>query len=122
MPGIDCRIHNSGMLEEERIVMKQTLVVTNGCSYAGMSPIVAAAHATSEGVTVNVGGVVDQGDLGEDGASEIHEIARAGGGLSRFVETKELAQTVQMMTRKTVVQTIQLAVQRELQAVLGNDS
>ncbi|MCM3635872.1 MULTISPECIES: vWA domain-containing protein [Paenibacillus] len=102
--------------------MKQMLIITDGCSNVGMSPIVAAAHAKSEGITVNVVGVVDQGDLGEYGASEIHEIARAGGGLSRLVETKELAQTVQMMTRKTVVQTIQLAVQRELQAVLGNDS
>ncbi|GIP19615.1 hypothetical protein J40TS1_52570 [Paenibacillus montaniterrae] len=102
--------------------MKQILLITDGCSNVGMSPIVAAAHAKSEGIAVNVVGVVDHGELGEYGASEIHEIARAGGGLSRLVQAKELAQTVQMMTRKTVVQTIQLAVQRELQSVLGNDS
>jgi Ca-activated chloride channel family protein len=102
--------------------MKQILLITDGCSNVGMSPIVAAAHAKSEGIAVNVVGVVDHGELGEYGASEIHEIARAGGGISRLVQAKELTQTVQMMTRKTVVQTIQLAVQRELQAVLGNDS
>lgn len=102
--------------------MKQILLITDGCSNVGMSPVVAAAHAKSEGICVNVVGVVDHGELGEYGAAEIHEIARAGGGLSRLVQSKELAQTVQMMTRKTVVQTIQLAVQRELQAVLGNDS
>lgn len=102
--------------------MKQILLITDGCSNVGMSPIVAAAHAKSEGIAVNVVGVVDHGELGEYGASEIHEIARAGGGLSRLVQAKELAHTVQMMTRKTVVQTIQLAVQRELQSVLGNDS
>lgn len=102
--------------------MKQILLITDGCSNVGMSPIVAAAHAKSEGITLNVVGVVDQGELGEYGATEIHEIAKAGGGLSRLVQTKELAQTVQMMTRKTVVQTIQVAVQKELQNVLGNHS
>ncbi|HIW33328.1 MAG TPA: VWA domain-containing protein [Candidatus Paenibacillus intestinavium] len=102
--------------------MKQILLITDGCSNVGMSPVVAAAHAKSEGISVNVIGVVDQGELGEYGSAEIHEIARAGGGLSRLVQTKELAQTVQMMTRKTVVQTIQIAVQKELQHVLGNHS
>lgn len=103
-------------------LMKQILLITDGCSNVGMSPVVAAAHAKSEGITVNVVGVVDQGELGEYGSAEIHEIARAGGGLSRLVQPKDLAQTVQMMTRKTVVQTIQVAVQKELQHVLGNHS
>lgn len=102
--------------------MKQILLITDGCSNEGMSPVVSAAHAQSEGITVNVIGVVDAGEIGEYGATEIHEIARAGGGLSRLVQAKELAQTVQMMTRKTVVQTIQLAVQKELKQVLGNHS
>src|SRR4029453_8369956 len=65
---------------------------------------------------------LDHGDVGELGATEIDEIARAGGGLSRMVNMRQLSQTVQMMTRKTVVQTIQLAVQKELKQVLGNGS
>lgn len=100
--------------------MKQILLITDGCSNVGMSPIVAAAHARSEGIAVNVVGVLDSGDIGELGATEIDEIARAGGGLSRMVNMRQLSQTVQMMTRKTVVQTIQLAVQQELKHVLGN--
>lgn len=100
--------------------MKQILLITDGCSNVGMSPVVAAAHAKSEGIAVNVVGVLDHGDVGELGASEIDEIARAGGGLSRLVNMRQLSQTVQMMTRKTVVQTIQLAVQKELKHVLGN--
>lgn len=103
-------------------LMKQILLITDGCSNEGLSPIVSAAHAHSEGINVNVIGVVDDGELGEYGTNEIHEIARAGGGLSRLVQAKELAQTVQMMTRKTVVQTIQLAVQKELKQVLGNQN
>ncbi|OBR68460.1 hypothetical protein A7K91_21515 [Paenibacillus oryzae] len=102
--------------------MKQILLITDGCSNVGISPVVAAAHARSEGITVNVVGVLDGGDVGELGAAEIEEIARAGGGLSRMVHTRQLSQTVQMMTRKTVVQTIQLAVQKELKQVLGDGS
>ncbi|QAY67432.1 hypothetical protein [Paenibacillus protaetiae] len=102
--------------------MKQILLVTDGCSNVGMSPVVAAAHAQGEGITVNVIGILDHGDVGELGASEIDEIARAGGGLSRMVNTRQLSQTVQMMTRKTVMQTVQIAVQKELKQVFGNGS
>ena len=99
--------------------MKQILLITDGCSNVGLSPIVAAAQAYSEGITINVVGVLDGGDVGEYGAKEIQEIAHAGGGMSRMVNTRQLSQTVQMMTRKTVVQTIQQAVQKELKSVLG---
>ncbi|EFM10875.1 MULTISPECIES: VWA domain-containing protein [Paenibacillus] len=102
--------------------MKQILLITDGCSNVGVSPVVAAAHAHAEAITVNVVGVVDRGDVGDFGATEIEEIARAGGGMSRLVNTKQLSQTVQMMTRKTVVQTIQMAVQKELKQVFGQTS
>ncbi|TYP68011.1 VWA domain-containing protein [Paenibacillus methanolicus] len=102
--------------------MKQILLITDGCSNVGVSPVVAAAQAHAEGIAVNVVGVLDQGDLGEFGSAEIEEIARAGGGLSRLAHTRQLSQTVQMLTRKTVVQTIQHAVHRELKQVLGASS
>ncbi|MFC4777223.1 hypothetical protein ACFO9Q_10560 [Paenibacillus sp. GCM10023252] len=102
--------------------MKQILLITDGCSNVGTSPVVAAAHAKAEGISVNVVGVLDYGDVGELGAAEIEEIARAGGGMSRLVHMRQLSQTVQMMTRKTVMQTVQLAVQKELKQVLGNGS
>ena len=99
--------------------MKQIVLITDGCSNVGVSPVVAAAHARQEGVVVNVVGIVDGGDLGERGAAEIAEIARAGGGMSRIVTTGALAETVQMMTRKTVVQTIRQTVQQELRRLIG---
>ncbi len=101
--------------------MKQILLITDGCSNVGLSPVVAAAQALSDGITVNVVGVLDGGDLGEYGAKEIQEIAHAGGGMSRMASTRQLSQTVQMMTRKTVVQTIQQVVQKELKSVLGGE-
>jgi Ca-activated chloride channel family protein len=99
--------------------VKQILLITDGCSNMGTSPVLAAAHAFQEGITVNVAGVIDYGTIGELGSLEIAEIAKAGGGVSRIVGTRELAQTMQMMTRKTVVQTIQQAVNKELKQILG---
>jgi Ca-activated chloride channel family protein len=101
-------------------MMKQIILITDGCSNVGLSPVVAAAEAQAEGIAVNVIGVVDQGELGLLGSEEIREIAAAGGGMSRIVNSHQLSQTVQMMTRKTVSQTIQHAVGKELQQILGH--
>ncbi|TVY06788.1 vWA domain-containing protein [Paenibacillus cremeus] len=100
--------------------MKQIILITDGCSNVGISPVVAAAHANAEGIVVHVIGVLDDSEIGEHGAEEIHEIARAGGGMSQMVQPAQLSQTVQMMTRKTVVQTIQQVVSKELQTILGH--
>lgn len=100
-------------------MMKQILLITDGCSNVGVSPVIAAAQAQAEGVTVNVIGVIDQGELGVLGSEEIREIAAAGGGMSRIVSSAQLSQTVQMMTRKTVSTTIQQAVGKELKSILG---
>ncbi|CAM4486637.1 vWA domain-containing protein [Paenibacillus tarimensis] len=103
--------------------MRQILLITDGCSNVGMSPVVAAAHARSEGITVNVVGVLDNNEEASmAGREEIADIARAGGGLSRIVHERQLSQTVQLMTRKTVVTTIQQAVNRELKQVFGADA
>ncbi|WP_068777624.1 VWA domain-containing protein [Paenibacillus sp. FJAT-26967] len=100
--------------------MKQILLITDGCSNVGISPTTAAAQARAEGITVNVIGVVDQGELGLLGAEEIRDIARAGGGMSRIATSQQLSQTIQMMTRRTVSQTVQQAVSRELHSILGS--
>lgn len=102
--------------------MNQILLITDGCSNVGDSPVVAAAQAFAEGIVVNVAGVVDEGAIYEHGAAEIDEIARAGGGMSRIVTSRQLAQTVQMMTRKTVVGTIRQAVNEELRQLFGVES
>ncbi|MFD3261984.1 hypothetical protein ACE3MQ_25615 [Paenibacillus lentus] len=101
--------------------MRQIMLITDGCSNVGESPVLAAALARQEGITVNVVGIVDYGTIGELGSQEISEIARAGGGMSQLTATERLAQTMQMLTRKTVVQTVQQAVNRELRHILGSD-
>lgn len=102
--------------------MNQILLITDGCSNVGESPVTAAAQAWAEGIYVNVIGVVDEGAIGEHGAAEINEIARAGGGMSRIVGSRQLSQTVQMMTRQTVAGTIRQAVNQELQQLFGLSS
>ncbi|KIL34962.1 hypothetical protein SD71_16560 [Cohnella kolymensis] len=102
--------------------MRQILLITDGGSNVGESPVVAAAQANAEGITVNVAGVVDEGTIGEFGAAEIAEIARAGGGISRIVTSRQLSRTVQMMTRQTVAGSIRQAVNQELRQLFGVES
>lgn len=104
----------------ETLMMKQIILITDGCSNVGIDPVIAAAQARQEGITVHVIGVIDQGEIGELGAAEIAEIAKAGGGMSRIVSSAQLSQTVQMMTRKTVAGTIQQVVEQELRHILGS--
>lgn len=99
--------------------MKQILLITDGCSNVGISPVIAAAHALEDGVIVNVVGIGDHGRMDPAAEAEIEDTARAGGGQSRIVEPARLSQTVQMMTRKTVAMTIQQAVHNELQHIPG---
>jgi Ca-activated chloride channel family protein len=101
-------------------LMKQIILITDGCSNMGMDPVVAAAHALAEDIVVNVIGVVDQGEIGDRGTLEINEIAAAGGGMSRIISSKLLTQTVQMMTRQTVTRTIQQLVKKELKDITGH--
>jgi Ca-activated chloride channel family protein len=102
--------------------MKQIILITDGCSNVGINPVIAASHALAEGIAVNVIGVIDQGEIGAFGANEIEQIARAGGGLSRIVDSRQLARTVQMMTSQTVTHTIRQIVGQELRQITGMPS
>jgi Ca-activated chloride channel family protein len=102
--------------------LRQILVVTDGCSNSGISPVAAATLAREQGITVNVIGVVEKGDMGEQGEKEIREIAEAGGGLFDIVYPQQLAQTVQMLTRKAMTRTIHQVVSKELKEILGDSA
>ncbi len=100
--------------------LRQILIVTDGCSNVGMSPVAAATLAREQGITVNVIGIVERDELGEQGEKEIREMAQAGGGLSDIVYPTQLAQTVQMLTRKAMTRTIHHVVNKELKEILGS--
>ena len=99
--------------------IRQILLITDGCSNQGEDPIAMAALAREEGITVNVIGVMEQDMIDEKGMTEIESIAISGGGVSQIVYAQQLSQTVQMVTRKAMTQTIQGVVNQELQQILG---
>ncbi len=101
-------------------MLKQIILITDGCSNVGISPVIAAAQAQLEGIVVNVIGIVNDGESGDRGAAEIEAIARAGGGISRIVSPRKLAHTVQMMTHKTVMHTIRGVINQQLTQILRN--
>jgi Ca-activated chloride channel homolog len=100
--------------------IKQILLITDGCSNQGENPIAMAALAKEEGITVNVIGVMEHDVIDEKGINEIESIAASGGGVSQIVYAQQLAQTVQMVTRKAMTQTLQGVVNKELRQILGN--
>src|SRR4051812_1533614 len=99
--------------------IRQILLITDGCSNQGDDPIAMAALAKEQGITVNVIGVMEQDVIDEKGITEIEGIAMSGGGVSQIVYAERLSQTVQMVTRKAMNQTIQGVVNSQLQQILG---
>ncbi|MGG2025189.1 VWA domain-containing protein [Gottfriedia sp. S16(2024)] len=102
--------------------LKQILLITDGYSNHGEDPLAVSSLAQEYGITVNVIGILDENVQSGDGLKEIEEIARAGGGISQVVYTKQLSQTVQMVTRKAMTQTIQGFVNKELKQILGDSN
>ncbi|GAF66503.1 hypothetical protein BTS2_3404 [Bacillus sp. TS-2] len=99
--------------------LKQILLLTDGHSNDGEDPVAIAALAREQGITVNVIGILDQEHLNEHGKKEIDDISLAGGGVSQIVYAKQLAKTVQMVTRKAMTQTLHGVVNQELKQILG---
>ncbi|MFD2617462.1 VWA domain-containing protein [Terrilactibacillus laevilacticus] len=100
--------------------IKQILLITDGCSNQGEDPAAMAALAKEHGIVVNVIGVMENYETDDHGMKEIDNIASAGGGVSQVVQTKQLSQTVQMVTRQAMTQTIKGVVNQELQDILGD--
>ncbi|HSU78867.1 MAG TPA: VWA domain-containing protein [Candidatus Angelobacter sp.] len=99
--------------------LKQILLITDGCSNQGEDPAAMAALAKEQGITVNVIGVLDNDQTTDVGMREVEDIAMAGGGISQIVQTKQLSQTVQMVTRQAMTETIKGVINQELQNILG---
>ena len=101
--------------------LRQILLITDGCSNKGEDPVAVATLAREQGIVVNVIGVVDDGKSALAGIQEVEDIAMAGGGISQIVRAKQLKQTVQMVTRQAMTQTIKSVINKELQHILGDD-
>lgn len=95
------------MKTSSSLMVKQILLLTDGCSNRGESPVTVASRIRKKGITVNAIGVADRDSLRVMSAKEIENIAVAGGGFNRVVTTRHLGETVQLVTRQATMSTIQ---------------
>ncbi|WP_158738506.1 VWA domain-containing protein [Alteribacillus sp. YIM 98480] len=101
--------------------IRQILLLTDGCSNQGEDPAAVAAFAKEKGITVNVIGILEHGSAREHGMKEVEDISMAGGGVSQVVYANQLSQTVQMVTRQAMTQTLHGVVHNELRHILGEE-
>lgn len=102
--------------------LRQILLITDGCSNSGESPIESATLAFQNGITVNVIGILDDyKSETSSGFEEIEKIAQAGGGINQIVYKEDLSHTVQAVTRQAMTQTLQGFVNKELTNIFGTN-
>lgn len=100
-------------------MLQQILLITDGYSNKGEDPAAVATIAKQSGITVNVIGILDEESSQSSGLREVEDIALCGGGMSQIVYKESLSQTVQMVTKQAMNQTIQGFVNKELANILG---
>src|SRR5690625_2742669 len=101
-------------------VLRQILLITDGCSNRGENPIQSAKLAFDQGITVNVIGILDEHETEVDsGLDEVERISEAGGGISQIVYKENLSQTVQAVSRQAMSQTLKGFVNKELSNIFG---
>lgn len=106
----------------ESVAFRQILLITDGGSNVGESPITAAAWARQQGVPINVVGILDSSFTALEAESEIRETAQAGGGNHRIVTLADLSKTMHMLTQHTQKLTIEQAVQHQLRQMFGAEA
>lgn len=107
---------------EEAGEIRQIIIITDGKSNIGISPIEAARQANKAGIVVSTIGIINQdSDDEERDIEELEGIAKAGGGLCEYTHLENLGMTVQVMTQKTAQRTIEQIVSRQLKSIAGVD-
>jgi len=115
-------VKTGGNKVKNQITFQQIVLITDGYSNTGISPIEAAKVAADQGITVHVIGISEFSSKQIQGRKEIEEIAKFGGGYSQIVELEHVAKTVELFTKKTMNRTIQQVVQQQLKEILRNPS
>lgn len=101
------------------MIIRQMVVITDGHSNEGCSPVGAARAALSRGVAVSAIGILDGGQLGERGRREVNAIAGAGGGAADFALTTDLSRTLHDVTWRVTQCTLNVIIERELKKIIG---
>lgn len=102
--------------------IRQVIIITDGKSNIGISPIEAAKQANKLGIVVSTIGIINpNGDSDERDIEELEGIAKAGKGLCEYTHLEDLGRTVQVMTQKTAQRTIEQIVSNQLKSIIGVD-
>lgn len=102
--------------------IKQIIVVTDGRSNMGISPVEAAKRAYDAGITVSTIGIINlKGSSDEKDIEEVEEIAKAGGGLCEYSHIEDLGRTIQNLTHRTAQRTIEQIVSKQLKLIMGEE-
>ncbi|KAB3533785.1 vWA domain-containing protein [Alkaliphilus serpentinus] len=108
-------------MEKNIAMIKEIIIVTDGCSNVGGNPAIAAQKARQRGIRVNIIGIIDQKAQKEKPFDEIISIAEAGGGNHEYTYIDNLYQTIHSLSYKTVSTTIQEAVNQQLKELMAQD-
>jgi len=100
-------------------VLKQIILITDGQSNIGGDPVISAKNAYNKNIIVNTIGIVNNEDSNDKALDEIVSIAKAGGGQYEYTQINNLYQTMKSVTIKTINQTIQQAVNKQLKEIMG---
>jgi len=105
---------------EKEVLFKQIILVTDGESNGEGDPIESANIIAEQGITISTIGI-----LGENSSKksqyEVEQIAKIGRGVCELTELSKLQHTMQMVTQKSIYQTIQTAVNKELKSIINTE-
>lgn len=101
------------------VMIRQIMLVTDGRSNFGGDPARAAAWAREQGIIVSAIGITG-GDWDRLGEEEVMNIAVAGGGVGVLSELTALSATMQTVTQKTLHTTLEAALAKQLQELIGS--
>lgn len=105
---------------EKEILFKQIILVTDGESNGEKNPIDVAKKISEKGITISTIGIIDRNNT-ENSIYEVKEIAQVGNGVWELTELNRLSHTMQLVTQKSIYQTIQTAVNKELKNLISTD-
>lgn len=100
--------------------IRQIIVITDGKSNIGISPIDAAGKANKLGIVVSTIGIINLDNTGDErDIEELEGIAKAGGGLCEYTHLENLGMTVKAVTQKTAQRTLEQIVSKQLKSIIG---
>ncbi|WP_416197259.1 MAG: Ca-activated chloride channel family protein [Sporanaerobacter sp.] len=100
--------------------IKQIILITDGESNVGASPIVVAKRAKENDIVVNTIGIVKNKDR-EEPLREVEEIALNGGGICEITSLESLDEVLSMVTVQSIHKTIEEVVNKELREIIDKD-